>query len=131
MSFDEDDELPSRSSAEFLSRADHGKKEHLEKKAAAKGQLLQLQRAALKGQVSAKSLNKEEDRDEKEANQAAQVQEEEGKAATFGPKSNADEAKEQVQTAQEKQSSDKLVQDAKRAAAAQNAAGEEYQQDLG
>ncbi len=131
MSLDEDDDdLPSLSSAEAQNRADHGKQRHLENKAAAKGKLLQLKRAALRGEVSSKQLKNDEKQEQ--ATAAAKVQVETAKSgASFVTKSAQAEAQSQVLEAQDVQTSDQLVQEAKRTEATQKAADEEYQQDLG
>ncbi len=129
---DEDDELPSQSTTEYFNRADHGKQHHLERKAAAKGQLLQLQREALRGQIAKGDLTAAEQRDRDDKRAAERAAEEAAASdAKTGTKSAAQQAQEQVLEAQDVQTSDQLVQDAKRAAAVEKAAGEEYQQDLG
>ncbi|MBP9750658.1 MAG: hypothetical protein KBC95_02300 [Candidatus Peribacteraceae bacterium] len=132
MRIDEDDDLlPSLSSAEYFANADHGKQKHLEQKAAAKGQLLQLKREALRGQIGKGDLKSAEQREHDEKEATDRAAEEKSANPTAGTKSTAQEAKDQVLEAQDVQTSDQLVQDAKRTAAVEKAAGQEYQQDLG
>ena len=132
MRIDEDDDLlSSQSSAEYFANADHGKQKHLEKKAAAKGQLLQLKREALRGQIGKTDLKQAEQRDRDEKAAAQLAADENPNAPQTGTKSTAQQAKEQILEAQDVQTSDQLVQDAKRAAAVEKAAGQEYQPDLG
>jgi multidrug resistance efflux pump len=131
---DDEDELPITSHPENFTKADHGRKESLQRKASAKGKLLELKRAALRGQVDIKNMKQLDDVDRTQAPTPAQREAERpapGVRQEFGTKSTADQAKEDVQTAGKVLSSDQLVQDAKRTEAVKRAAAEEYQQDAG
>jgi hypothetical protein len=130
MSLRDDDEPTSTSSSSYFSRADHGHADQQERKAAAQGKLLQLKRAALAGQVGKQGLQAlKTDVTDAAAQQAADALAQ--TKATFGPKTNDQEAKAAVQTAGQQADAEQLITESKRQDAAEQAAGPEQQQDVG
>lgn len=130
----DDDDMPSSSSAEFLTRADHGKKEQRERNAASKGDLLALQRAMLRGQVKP---------DASAVQVAKQQKDEATKEGEDRLKADAENAKppatktlqqridEELEEADESDTADTLIDKAKQQQEVKKQAGQEYQQDMG
>jgi hypothetical protein len=130
----DDDDMPSSSSAEFLTRADHGKSEQRERNAASKGDLLALQRAMLRGQVKP---------DASAVQVAKQQKDEAAKEGEDRIKTDAENAKppatktlqqridEKLEEADESDTADTLIDKAKQQQEVKKQASQEYQQDMG
>jgi hypothetical protein len=131
---DDEDDFPSQSSAEFLTRADHGKKEQRERNAAQKGDLLALQRAMLRGQVkpdaSARQATAQEKGDHTQEENVRHSADED-QVSVQGTKTLQQEADEQLQEADESDTAHTLIDKAKQHQDAKRQSEEEYQQDAG
>jgi hypothetical protein len=135
MLFKDDDDVPSQSSAEYVTRADHGASEQHEKSAAHKGDLLALKRAMLRSQVdpkagAQKAVKAEKDAESRDAQKVLQQDEAQGAAQPIGTKTSMEEADQQVQDAQESDTQDTLLDKAKQQKEVKQQAGEEYQQNM-
>lgn len=131
---DDDDELPDPSSAEYLTRADHGKAEAQGRKAERKGLLLTLKRALLRQQVDGKKTPNQAMRDEASADareeKAATDEQETPEVQPIGTQSTQDEAKADVQDASKKDDAESLLKKEKSRQDAKSQTGEEYQQNM-
>lgn len=124
MIYNDDDADLSQSSGRF-DRADGGKQEHRERKAAAKGKLLRFQKDLLRKQIA---MNKggstvSKDDHEKEDNQDAKQDQAQGTST------RKDEEYAEIQTAQDDPSADHLIQRGKKDAQNKKQAQQEYQKE--
>lgn len=129
---DDDDELPT-GSAEYLTRADHGKADLQQRKAEGKGLLLGLKRALLRQQVQPvktpnQVMRQEEKSEEKDRDVA--MKNDGTKPGPNATKTLDERAKEQVQGAHDTQNADALRTEEKRKEEAQKQSGQEYQQNM-
>jgi hypothetical protein len=137
MLFKDDDELPSLSSAEYLTKSDHGKAEQREKQARQKGDLLSLKRSMLKSQVDpkgaakgvdARKADEKKEEDDKAAAEAANQAE--GAASPMTTKTLKQQEAAQFQDAQKQDSTQSLLDKDKQQQEVKKQAGEEYQQNM-
>ena len=129
---DDDDEVASRSNAEYFTRSDHGKEKQQERRAKEKGQLASLKRDVLRQQVNPRSMKDDEHdpaRDAKQERENAKAAEKK-LTRSFGPKSSTQAAKEEVETAQSQTTPDKSIKKEEQEHTAKDAAQEEYQQNM-
>jgi hypothetical protein len=130
---DDDDDLPSRSSAEYVTRADHGKKDQREKNAAHKGHLLSLKREMLRNQMDGKkadqavSQQRQPDADAQKSMQAPEA----SIAGSANTMTNDEQAKKQLHDAKKKEDAQTLQHKDRLQNAAKQQSSQEYQQDMG
>ena len=127
MSFLDDDELPDPSNPEYHTRADHGKKDRLERKAAHKGKLSSFKRALLRHQTDPQ---KAADMAKKEEYEQKPQQRDDDQPLMMGTKTQKQLEKQQVQDAQTDDTAETLLQKDEQQQAVKDESDEEYQQNM-
>lgn len=124
MVYNDDDADLSQSSGRF-DRADGGKQEHHERKAAAKGRLLRFQKDLLRKQIDMNKRGSTVSKDdhEKDDNQDAKQDQTQGKST------HKNEESEEIQTAQDDPHADHLIQRGKQDVQRKKQAQQEYQKE--
>lgn len=130
MLYQDDDETPSRSSAEYLTRADHGKQEQRERKAAQKGDLLALKRAMLRTQVDPNASPQKIVSDDRKRDEETEKKEEPNTVPLIATKTNVQLVEQGIQRSTESDTAETLIDKAKIQEDAKQQEGEEYQQNM-
>ena len=135
MSYSDNDELDLSSISEEkkLTRADHGKRDALKQAIKEQqGKDISKQKVELKADVSLKQLKDNiAGKSDEEKKRLKKQQEEQEKSNGFGTKTHQQIEKEEVQTAQDSQTPDTMIEKMKKKEDVQDQTEEEYQQEMG
>lgn len=130
---DDEEDLSGYARAQDVYKSDKGRADQLERKAREKGQLLNLQRQVLRGQVTGDKLAKLEPKPSAgdDAVAQAQLDAEAKKHETFGTKTLKQQEDARTQGAMQQATTDAIIEENARKEDAQRQAAQEYQQDAG